>query len=107
MSGTISSISIKWRLCFFLLSEGRVFVNVRHSHNYSLEDIIKQNPNLLPGGTWRPNGCVARHRVAVVIPYRDRMEHLQILLSHLHPILQRQQLDYTVIVVEQVRSKHT
>ena len=33
---------------------------------------------------------------------RDRMEHLLVLLSHLHPMLQRQQLDYHVYVVEQV-----
>ncbi|KAK2186027.1 hypothetical protein NP493_216g03032 [Ridgeia piscesae] len=40
--------------------------------------------------------------VAVIIPYRDREDHLILLLSQLHPVLQRQQLDYRIFVVEQV-----
>lgn len=64
--------------------------------------IIANNPELLPGGVGRPHDCVARHKVVVILPYRDREMHLAILLSHLHPILQRQQLDYRIVVVEQV-----
>ena len=84
------------------LAEGRVFVNFEHRHNFSEAEIVRQNPYIQPGGLWRPTACVARHRVAVIIPYRDRWEHLMILLSHLHPILERQQLDYRIFVVEQV-----
>jgi len=64
-------------------------------------DIIYRNPSLRLGGSWRPDNCTARHKVAIVVPYRDRGEHLRILLAHLHPVLQRQQLDYIVIVIEQ------
>ncbi|XP_022645729.1 mucin-19-like isoform X2 [Varroa destructor] len=53
------------------------------------------------GGCWEPDACIARHRVAIVIPFRDRAEHLQLLLQHLHPILQRQMLSYKVFVIEQ------
>ncbi|XP_046393595.1 beta-1,4-N-acetylgalactosaminyltransferase bre-4-like, partial [Ischnura elegans] len=53
------------------------------------------------GGSWRPLDCTARHIVAIVIPYRDRWQHLLTLLSYLHPILQRQQVAYRVFVVEQ------
>lgn len=73
--------------------------------NFTGDDIIKANPELQMGGTWKPANCTARHRVAVVVPYRDRERHLLTMLAHLHPILQRQQLDYTAIVVEQVESK--
>jgi len=55
------------------------------------------------GGSWSPQLCIARHRVAVIIPFRDRQPHLRILLAILHPMLQRQMLHYTVFVVEQVR----
>lgn len=48
-----------------------------------------------------PLPCVARHKVAIVIPYRDREEHLVTLLNTLHPLLQRQQIQYRVYVVEQ------
>ena len=29
-------------------------------------------PWLDEGGRWKPSNCTARHRVAVVVPYRDR-----------------------------------
>ncbi len=72
--------------------------------NYTEGDIVAANPELSAGGMWRPKHCMARHKVAVIIPYRDREEHLSLLLYHLHPMLRKQQLDYTVIVVEQVRT---
>ena len=56
---------------------------------------------LQAGGTWLPQQCVARQRVAVIIPFRDRAGHLATLLPTLHAMLQRQQLHYTVYVVEQ------
>jgi len=56
---------------------------------------------LQAGGTWSPPHCVARQRVAVIIPFRDRAEHLATLLPTLHAMLQGQQLHYTVYVVEQ------
>lgn len=52
-----------------------------------------------PGGFYMPD-CVPRERVAVIIPYRDRLKHLQILLYHLHNFLQKQQLQYAIFVVE-------
>lgn len=42
-------------------------------------------------------------KIAIIIPYRDREDHLITLLSYLHPILQRQQLDYRIYVTEQVK----
>lgn len=45
----------------------------------------------------------ARHRVAIIIPFRDRQSHLTRLLDFLIPVLQRQRLDFRFIVTEQVR----
>ena len=56
------------------------------------------------GGSWRPRNCTSRHRIAVVVPYRDRDRHLRVFLRYMHPFLQRQLLDYTIYVVEQVIS---
>lgn len=58
------------------------------------------------GGSWTPPPalCAPRYRVAIIIPYRDRKEHLSLLLAHLHPLLQLQLLSYTIYVVEQVSS---
>merc|ERR1712223_92702 len=57
--------------------------------------------NLKNGGASAPKDCMARQKVAIIVPYRDRKEHLDIFLYHLHPILQRQQLDYRIFVIEQ------
>lgn len=65
--------------------------------------MIKIYPLVRPGGLYTPPDCIARERVAIIIPFRDREEHLRILLHNLHPMLQRQQLDYGIYVVEQVR----
>ena len=57
--------------------------------------------NVHPGGHWRPRDCAARHHTAIIIPYRGRQGHLAIQLYHLHSMLQRQLLHYTIYVVHQ------
>lgn len=63
--------------------------------------VAKQNPNVKIGGRYRPSDCVSPHKVAIIIPYRNRYEHLKYWLYYLHPILQRQQLDYGIYVINQ------
>lgn len=63
--------------------------------------VERLHPELSPGGRWSPPSCQSRHRVALIMPYRAREAHLAMLMRHLHPFLQRQQLDYTIVVVEQ------
>ncbi|XP_037318274.1 beta-1,4-galactosyltransferase 1 [Pungitius pungitius] len=67
----------------------------------NLDQIKQQNPNLQPGGRFRPGDCIALAKVAIIIPFRRRDEHLKFWLFYLHPILQRQQLDYGVYVINQ------
>lgn len=67
----------------------------------TLEEQERSHPELEPGGRFRPPECRARHRVAIIIPYRDRVQHLAVFLHHMHPILQRQQIDYAIYLVEQ------
>ena len=54
------------------------------------------------GGKFHPKECQARQKVAIIIPYRDREANLLLFLQHMHPILQRQQLDYGVFLIHQV-----
>lgn len=69
----------------------------------SLEQVKKDNPDLQPGGRFRPKDCEALQKVAIIIPFRKRDEHLKYWLYYLHPILQRQQLDYGVFIINQVK----
>uniref|UniRef100_A0A1B6D717 Beta-1,4-N-acetylgalactosaminyltransferase n=1 Tax=Clastoptera arizonana TaxID=38151 RepID=A0A1B6D717_9HEMI len=65
------------------------------------EELEKEFDYLLPGGRWHPKTCTARDRVAIIIPYRNREVHLYIFLKNIHPMLQRQQIDYGIFIIEQ------
>jgi len=66
------------------------------------EELKTTVKNLEPGGLFRPQNCVQREKLAIIIPYRDRPKDLAILLKYLHPFLQRQSRYYRIILVEQV-----
>lgn len=57
-------------------------------------------PMLQNGGRYQPPDCEARHRVALIIPFRDRDIHLKIFLNNIHSFLMRQQLDYGIFVID-------
>uniref|UniRef100_A0A665UKS3 Beta-1,4-galactosyltransferase n=1 Tax=Echeneis naucrates TaxID=173247 RepID=A0A665UKS3_ECHNA len=83
----------------FLSSVGPLRVEFNIPVN--LDQVKEDNPNLQPGGRYKPKDCEALQKVAVIIPFRKREEHLKYWLFYLHPILQRQQLDYGVYVINQ------
>nr|XP_010965672.1 PREDICTED: beta-1,4-galactosyltransferase 1 [Camelus bactrianus] len=66
-----------------------------------LKLVEKQNPEVKLGGRYAPKDCISPHKVAIIIPFRNRQEHLKYWLYYLHPILQRQQLDYGIYVINQ------
>ncbi|XP_066097418.1 beta-1,4-galactosyltransferase 4 isoform X2 [Saccopteryx bilineata] len=70
----------------------------------TLEDVQAENPKVHQG-RYRPEECKAPQRVAILIPHRNRERHLMYLLEHLHPFLQRQQLDYGIYIIHQAGSK--
>ncbi len=71
------------------------------SHRW--KELKKKFPTVLPGGLWHPKECVSNHHIAIIIPYRDRDEHLRIFLNHMHPFMQKQQLNYGIYVIDQVK----
>lgn len=87
----------------FLLTGGPIHVNF--PSGLTLEEVQRKNPLVVRGGRYRPPDCEARHRTAIIIPHRHREHHLKFLLYYLHPFLQRQQLQYGIYIIHQV--KHT
>jgi len=76
---------------------------VNASANWNWSDITPvTGPGFKVGGEWKPADCVARYRMAVIIPFRDRDYNLRALLRHLIPILRRQYIHFRIFVVEQV-----
>lgn len=90
-------------LVYFLLSFVVGPSRIEFSQSINLEDVRQNNLLVREGGRYIPSECTALQKVAVIIPFRDRDEHLKYWLYYLHPILQRQQLDYGVYVINQVR----
>jgi len=76
-------------------------VDVSFRNRTDVDDLLRRSPYMRGRGSWTPHHCAPLHRVAIIIPYRDRVEHLTTLLYTLHPLLQRQLLEYRVYVVEQ------
>ncbi|RMC22435.1 hypothetical protein DUI87_00749 [Hirundo rustica rustica] len=77
-------------------------LRVEFSQPVNLEEVARINPEVKAGGRFAPKDCIATQKVAIIIPFRNREEHLKYWLYYLHPILQRQQLDYGVYVINQV-----
>ena len=67
-----------------------------------LDEVSKLDIGL--GGQWKPKNCTPRHRVAIIVPYRDRLDSLKLFLRHMLPFLARQQLDYGIYLIEPVKS---
>ncbi|KAM9713160.1 beta-1,4-galactosyltransferase 1-like [Menidia menidia] len=68
----------------------------------SLDQIRKEVGHFLQeGGRYKPQECISKQKVAVIIPFRNRHEHLKHWMYYLHPILIRQQLDYGIYVINQ------
>jgi hypothetical protein len=72
---------------------------------FSLLNTSSYHSEVLFGGSYRPKTCLARHKIAIIVPYRDRWEILEHFLFHTHKFLQRQQLDYRIYVCEQAFDK--
>ncbi|XP_028816484.1 beta-1,4-galactosyltransferase 1 [Denticeps clupeoides] len=76
-------------------------LRIEFSTAVSLDQVRRENPQLKPGGRYQPPDCIALQKVAIIIPFRNRDEHLKFWLYYLHPILRRQQLDYGVYIINQ------
>ena len=55
-----------------------------------------------PGGLCHPDTSASLPRVTMVVPFRDRGEQLAVFLPYMHNFLQRQGLNYTIVIVNQL-----
>ena len=77
-------------------------MNLSFESSLKLKDVESANKGVTEG-EYEPSDCTSRQSVAILIPHRSREKHLLYLLHHLHPFLQRQQLHYTIYVIQQVK----
>ncbi|KAK9732198.1 N-terminal domain of galactosyltransferase [Popillia japonica] len=81
--------------------EKRFRLNVVKNSVPTVYELEKRFPWLKLGGHGSPEHCKVEKKVAIIIPFRARGEHLLLFLQHMHPFLKRQLLDYTIFVIEQ------
>ncbi|XP_047031601.1 beta-1,4-N-acetylgalactosaminyltransferase bre-4 [Helicoverpa zea] len=74
-------------------------------NDLELDVVEKRYPEVQWGGRYTPPNCTAKHKVAIIVPYRDRQQHLAVFLNHMHPFLMKQQIEYGIFIVEQAGSK--
>ncbi|XP_029381058.1 beta-1,4-galactosyltransferase 2 [Echeneis naucrates] len=75
---------------------------IEFSSLMTMERVQKENPNVTEGGRYTPPDCRPRWKVAIIIPFRHRENHLKYWLHYLHPILRRQRIDYGVYIINQL-----
>ncbi|XP_028742380.1 beta-1,4-galactosyltransferase 6 isoform X2 [Peromyscus leucopus] len=80
---------------------GFLNVNVSEISFDEVHQLFSKDVEIGPGGHWRPKDCKPRWKVAVLIPFRNRHEHLPIFFLHLIPMLQKQRLEFAFYVIEQ------
>ena len=64
-----------------------------------IEEQLKSYPIKL-GGLSSPTECKSRYKVAIIVPYRNRETNLKIFLRHMHPFLIKQNIEYTIYIIE-------
>ncbi|XP_048457540.1 beta-1,4-galactosyltransferase 2 [Rhincodon typus] len=67
----------------------------------TMEKVQQENPDVQMGGKYKPSDCIAKQRVAIIIPFRHREHHLKFWLHYLHPILRRQKINYGIYIINQ------
>ncbi|XP_072425836.1 beta-1,4-galactosyltransferase 6 isoform X2 [Chiloscyllium punctatum] len=81
--------------------KGFIDVNMSEISMEEIQRLFSQDLEIQYGGHWKPKDCKPRWKVAILIPFRNRHEHLPILFRHLIPMLQRQHVQFGFYVIEQ------
>lgn len=72
-----------------------------------IESNLKRESILLENGfysTVTNKNCtsMSHFNVAIIVPYRNRIDHLNIFLSNMHPFLSNQNINYKIYIVEPI-----
>lgn len=76
--------------------------NLSELHDTYETQLEFMHSDVASGGLWTPKDCKPLHKVAIIIPFKNRTSHLVTLLSVLIPVLKRQEIMFQFFVVEQV-----
>ncbi|KAJ8964699.1 hypothetical protein NQ314_004691, partial [Rhamnusium bicolor] len=68
-----------------------------------ISTVMERKPFQQPyaGGEFKPNECMALIKTALIVPYRNRTQQLNIFLNYMHYFLQKQNIHYRIFIVFQ------
>jgi len=71
---------------------------------YSIEQLEKkfENESIEQGGHWKPRS-ITKNKIAIIIPYRDRLKNLQLFLLNMPLFLQRQNCEFVIYLIEPIK----
>lgn len=79
-----------------------IFPNIKfRSDTGDLLDLKFNKSEIVMGGRWTPSNCSAQFKIALIVPYRNREEHLSTFVKYMHGFLQAQSIEYSLYVVQQ------
>ncbi|KAL0871012.1 hypothetical protein ABMA27_004826 [Loxostege sticticalis] len=88
-------------ICF--LNKSTLLGRIRVETSYiSPRKVERLRLGVMSGGFYAPSHCRAKHKVAILVPFRNRTTNLSKFLRHMHPFLQKQLLQYRIFVIEQI-----
>lgn len=79
--------------------------NIIIETEFSFDYIEKrfQSKLIEKGGHWTPKRCTSKHKIAIIIPYRNRLHNLKIFLLNMHPFLMKQRIEYSIYLIEPIQ----
>ena len=76
-------------------------IDTTFATNITFENI----PYKFEQGMWHPIGVTSVQRTAILVPLQGREYNAKAFLLNMHAFVRRQQLTYTIILIEQVKKK--
>ncbi|XP_063625649.1 beta-1,4-N-acetylgalactosaminyltransferase bre-4-like [Cydia splendana] len=70
-----------------------------------LDVVAKRYPEVRKGGWYIPSNVTKWHKVAIIVPYRDRQKHMGIFIKYMHSFLMKQQIEYGIFIIEQAGTR--
>ncbi|XP_047992195.1 beta-1,4-N-acetylgalactosaminyltransferase bre-4-like [Leguminivora glycinivorella] len=67
--------------------------------------LARKHPEIRKGGWYVPSNFTKLHKVAIIVPYRDRKKHLSIFLYYMHMFLMKQRMEYGIFIIEQAGTR--
>eukprot|EP00095_Tigriopus_kingsejongensis_P003317 maker-scaffold612_size124412-snap-gene-0.20 protein:Tk03317 transcript:maker-scaffold612_size124412-snap-gene-0.20-mRNA-1 annotation:"unnamed protein product" len=71
------------------------------SRGIAVLDGLMAGLNVEHCGQFHPKHCRTRHKVGILVPFKDRESHLKSFTNHIHPFLQKQNLNYRIYIINQ------